>query len=34
MAINEETLASTIAQWPAELPGQFAHVDALLNEAA
>ena len=34
MAINEETLEPTIALWPEQLPGQFAHVDALLNEAA
>ena len=34
MAINEETLEPTIAEWPDQLPGQFAHVDALLNEAA
>jgi 2-polyprenyl-6-methoxyphenol hydroxylase-like FAD-dependent oxidoreductase len=34
MAINEETLAEAIEAWPNELPGQFAHVDALLNEAA
>lgn len=34
MAINEETLEPTIAEWPNQLPGQFAHVDALLNEAA
>jgi 2-polyprenyl-6-methoxyphenol hydroxylase-like FAD-dependent oxidoreductase len=34
MAINEETLLPTISQWPDQLPGQFAHVDQLLNEAA
>jgi 2-polyprenyl-6-methoxyphenol hydroxylase-like FAD-dependent oxidoreductase len=34
MAINEKTLEPTIAEWPKQLPGQFAHVDALLNEAA
>jgi 2-polyprenyl-6-methoxyphenol hydroxylase-like FAD-dependent oxidoreductase len=34
MAINEETLVPTISQWPDQLPGQFAHVDAVLDEAA
>jgi len=34
MAINEETLEPTIAEWPKQFPGQFAHVDQLLNEAA
>lgn len=34
MAINEETLEETIAQWPEQLPGQFAGVDAFLNKAA
>jgi 2-polyprenyl-6-methoxyphenol hydroxylase-like FAD-dependent oxidoreductase len=34
MAINEETLEPTISQWPDQLPGQFAHVDAFLDEAA
>jgi 2-polyprenyl-6-methoxyphenol hydroxylase-like FAD-dependent oxidoreductase len=34
MAINEETLVPTIAKWPDELPPAFAHVDALLDEAA
>ncbi len=34
MAINEETLAGTIAEWPDHLPGQFAGVDAFLNKAA
>jgi 2-polyprenyl-6-methoxyphenol hydroxylase-like FAD-dependent oxidoreductase len=34
MAIDEETLVPTISRWPDELPGQFAGVDAFLNEAA
>jgi len=34
MAINEETLEPTLAEWPKQLPGQMAHVDGLLNEAA
>ena len=34
MAINEETLEGTIAEWPEYLPGQFAGVDAFLNKAA
>ena len=34
MAINEDTLESTLAHWPDELPPAFAGVDAFLNKAA